>query len=455
MKKEIIYYQVSPSVVAADKESVLEIKCFEQYYGFKDGVKYFVDIMPITIPSTPFSDEYGLLEIGRSSKRLEVIAKNGVLTFSYTFRGEQKWNIRVSAEEATFDNDLYEAYRPCWGPLLEATTQGNSLEVYSLSEDLYALKPYKGDLHIHTYRSDGVEAPETTVANYRKAGYDFIALTDHHIYDTSKIANKVFEGLKTGMVVYDGEEVHSNYMGQVHIVNFDSKSSVNERILNDREAVLKEIEEIKNSKELEACTDKVDIAWRTWVYREIKKTGGLAIFPHPYWKVCNAEHASIEAIEYTFKNHLADAFEVYGGISHRQNNLQALLYQEMREKGYSYPLVASTDSHSSREHGVSYFANAYTIAFAKDAGAVREAVEKGLTVGVQSEPRQEVNIIGSLRLAKYADFLIDNYFPLHDELCNTSGMMMRKYALGDKEKAKKICEMTEEYIKELEDSFFG
>jgi predicted metal-dependent phosphoesterase TrpH len=38
---------------------------------------------------------------------------------------------------------------------------------------------YKGNLHAHTTESDGAMTPAETVALYRDAGYDFLALTDH------------------------------------------------------------------------------------------------------------------------------------------------------------------------------------------------------------------------------------------------------------------------------------
>src|SRR5262245_13998344 len=38
---------------------------------------------------------------------------------------------------------------------------------------------FRGNLHPHSTRSDGALAPETVIAHYRDAGYDFIALTDH------------------------------------------------------------------------------------------------------------------------------------------------------------------------------------------------------------------------------------------------------------------------------------
>lgn len=40
---------------------------------------------------------------------------------------------------------------------------------------------YRGNLHTHSTRSDGRLAPESVVAHYRDAGYDFLALTDHFL----------------------------------------------------------------------------------------------------------------------------------------------------------------------------------------------------------------------------------------------------------------------------------
>jgi predicted metal-dependent phosphoesterase TrpH len=38
---------------------------------------------------------------------------------------------------------------------------------------------YRGNLHCHSTRSDGVRTPEEVVGAYRTAGYDFIGLSDH------------------------------------------------------------------------------------------------------------------------------------------------------------------------------------------------------------------------------------------------------------------------------------
>ena len=44
---------------------------------------------------------------------------------------------------------------------------------------------FKGNLHAHTTRSDGVLSPEQVKDIYRSGGYDFLSFTDHDIYDAS------------------------------------------------------------------------------------------------------------------------------------------------------------------------------------------------------------------------------------------------------------------------------
>ena len=39
---------------------------------------------------------------------------------------------------------------------------------------------YKGNMHCHTYWSDGRAFPDQAIRSYRDAGYDFCAVTDHN-----------------------------------------------------------------------------------------------------------------------------------------------------------------------------------------------------------------------------------------------------------------------------------
>jgi hypothetical protein len=44
---------------------------------------------------------------------------------------------------------------------------------------------YKGNLHLHSTRSDGTLTPVEVIAAYRDKGYDFVALTDHFLPESS------------------------------------------------------------------------------------------------------------------------------------------------------------------------------------------------------------------------------------------------------------------------------
>ncbi|MGL4404586.1 MAG: PHP domain-containing protein, partial [Notoacmeibacter sp.] len=71
---------------------------------------------------------------------------------------------------------------------------------------------YRGNLHTHSNRSDGVLSPEEVCRRYRAEGYDFLALTDHFvgffgypIVDTAASRTNNFTTIL-------GAEVHSGAM---------------------------------------------------------------------------------------------------------------------------------------------------------------------------------------------------------------------------------------------------
>ena len=43
----------------------------------------------------------------------------------------------------------------------------------------------------------------------------------------------------------------------------------------------------------------------------------------------------------------------------------------------------------------------------------------------------EYRIVGEFRLQKYASFLMEHWYPLHDRIAQMDGEIMREYALGD------------------------
>ena len=107
----------------------------------------------------------------------------------------------------------------------------------------------------------------------------------------------------------------------------------------------------------------------------------------------------------------------------------------MRERGLKIPIVGSSDSHGTDPAVL--FGISRTVLFAKDTEfeSIVEAIKGGYSTAVE-RPRGESNrVYGPYRLVKYVRFLLNYYFPGHDELCVEEGRLMREYALGDAEAA--------------------
>jgi hypothetical protein len=71
---------------------------------------------------------------------------------------------------------------------------------------------YRGNLHTHSTRSDGVLPPEEVCRRYRAHGYDFLALTDHFIGRFSYPITDTTSFRDTGFTTILGAEVHSGAM---------------------------------------------------------------------------------------------------------------------------------------------------------------------------------------------------------------------------------------------------
>jgi len=72
------------------------------------------------------------------------VIEGGCLKFSHAFTTEQEYAIRI------LDSDGAEVVVP----------------LYAVKEDLYALRPLKGDLHSHTWYSDGQDGVSMVPADY-------------------------------------------------------------------------------------------------------------------------------------------------------------------------------------------------------------------------------------------------------------------------------------------------
>jgi len=434
MNTALYNYDIWPMVFEKGRETEITVRPLGGHAAFALDLEYYILICPLQ-EGTP--RHYP----GRNNFS-EYYAKpcaDGNLRFSHRFETEQEYYIRISKED---DSSVL-----C------------QLSVYALSPDLAGRCPLRGDFHAHSSRSDGKESPAVVCANYRKQGYDFLPITDHERYYPSLEAMEAYRDIPIDLCIVPGEEVHlpndETHSNDVHIVNFGGEYSVNALVEGDH---TREVGTDKNRRSLAGlCPDAVmspaefhktidkfakalsipegiepyAYAACLWIFNEIRKANGLGIFCHPYW-ISNVYHVPETFTDYLMETRPFDAFEVLGGeLYFEQNGFQTIRYYEDMAKGRRYPIVGASDSHGSTPVNPAWNVGT-TLVFAREneRTSIISAVKEFYSVGIDNMSR-DYRLVGELRLVRYARFLLENYFPLHDELCFEEGRLMKDYVCGD------------------------
>lgn len=401
MKDESRFFTVFPSVVRAGDVTEITITSIQERRRFKKEVCQ-LRVVPKEKLDVPRKETLGVND--KNWNILPVEVKDNKTTFSYLFRDEQEYLLLLMSEKGEC------LYR---------------FSVYALKDDLYETMPYRGDLHMHTTCSDGMGTVAQMLSKYREIGLDFLCITDHHKFYPSVEAQKMLEGVDSGLTVFTGEEVHNMDMGHIHIVNFGGKYSVNELLEAGYDGLMAMLKkEAENEKDLSG-TDALDFVLRKWICEEIRKSGGKAIFPHPYWSVPQY-HSETDFSFYTLKQGIYDIFEIFGGVSIKENQLQEALWQELRMQGVDMPIVGSTDTHDYLK-GTSHFGLYSTLVFAKDENDITDAIMRKNSVAVETIEGEAPHIAGNFRLLKYALFLMEHFYPVYETYTKDLGALMRSY----------------------------
>ncbi len=421
MRHVLSDYAVTPSVVPAGKEVTVTIAPQGENAAFVAGETYRLTITPVEKLCVSYAS------LNREELALTPDA-DGCLRFSYTFYGEQAHMLSIEVPEAyTHSPSPHYAAVPKW-PALRCPT----LCLYSVKEDLLDRTVHKGELHLHSWWSDGHEDCAALVGNLRAAGYDFMAITDHYLMDYSEKAIEVYRNAPDVISLFTGEEVQIP-SSRIHVVGIGSRESVNELFRRRRAEC--EAEEAAIEKELTDLPpeiDKNDFAWRVWIARKIKSVGGMAIFVHPHWLWNNGFFVHDLCAAELLRRGEYDAFEVLnGGNRVISNNMQTALYNNLRAEGVTIPVVGSSDSHSTeKEHGEAP-GECYTLVFSKgrDFQSITQAIRDGYSVAVEYYQGEEApRVYGDYRMVKFALFLLHVYYPVYTELCREQGRQLRRYA---------------------------
>jgi len=427
--KQVLYdYDIFPLVFPVGDPTELTIKPLGIHAAFSGAYRVTVMRVDVGSPKYEFSawnhTDYDLTP-----------DMDGCIRFTYTAEAENELIVRIFKEDKRI----------------------MQCSLYALAEDMACRIPLRGDLHMHTCRSDGREDPSIVCANYRKRGYDFIVVTDHSRYYPSLDAIKAYADTTIPLNILPGEEVH--LPGQsVHIVNAgglfsvngllecmanytDTNGDLNRRRFNEtitppdivsQEQFDQEIEEIKAS--LSDFPENVNKHWYAvclWAYEKIRQADGIGIFAHPYW-LSDMWQIPEAFTMYMLKEHPFDAFEVLGGENYYEHNgfQTAAYYNEYRE-GRIHPIVGSTDSHGSTEHNRNAdICSTIVFAHANERGDILQSIKDRYSVAVDTISK-EYRLVGEHRFQKYACFLMENFYPIHDRQAAVDGEVMRQYYVGD------------------------
>ncbi|MFW6279271.1 MAG: PHP domain-containing protein [Bacillota bacterium] len=397
-RKEARYFAVYPRIVPTGEVSRIYIKSLFAEMSFEDDKKYEVTYKP-----KAFSTER---EKKSSERKFKLKPKNGVLEIEQYFSGEQE-HILIIEEKVE-------------GELIQI----GKFHIYSLQPDLFARRPLKGDLHLHSCRSDGEGSPAYMMALGRKIGFDFIALTDHGQYQPSQEAIKAYEDIDLDLLLVHGEEVHPPDSDN-HLVNFGGNYSVNQLYTREEEKYEKEIREIIDSTDfIPEGVDEYEYASFVWSSEQIKKADGLAIFCHPYWVAGDQFYISEKLTSFLLKKQPFAALEIINGsISLEANQLQVRKYfAHISTDNFSgtMPVVGVSDAHHCD------LGSGYSLVFAesKTREDIIKSIKQNFSLAVENQNGGFPRFYGSDRLVKYAYFLQREVFPEHDKLCFEEGSCM-------------------------------
>ncbi len=288
---------------------------------------------------------------------------------------------------------------------------------------------FKGDLHLHTYYSDGDESPVFMAAKAREAGLDYAAVTDHRVYDSSLEAIREAAKYRFDILLFPGEEV-SYEPGLGHVLSINADESIDKKLgINGEKDNLKSIIdrlhrenalEIEDRELLEGVDSKL-YAYIFGVVNMIRRAGGFAIIAHPYWKSNNVFDMISLTYEQVLKDGYFDAIEIFGDTSFEDKMLSLSRLQAELSSKDGIAIVGNSDAHRAASHTLGKI---WTVAFTEqlDRNSILNAIRNRLTTAcISIGGKRETLVVGPFHLVEYTYFLLREFFPQHDEICRVLG----------------------------------
>ena len=321
-----------------------------------------------------------------------------------------------------------------------------ALQLYSLADDLFAMRPWKGDIHQHSIRCGHAKLePQVIPAYNRRVGFDFMALSEHRKQPPSIEAIKAAEPWKSGLVLFPAEEFHCRF-DALHAVALGHRDSITAYPAKQPAEFKRRVAEEKkrpiyrkyhlNARELEQA------AIATVLFAVAREYGAVFIaYSHPVGLIGQQgiEDPTQNYRSYMIDNADYDALEMnsditpFNGKTKRADRMMlmtSLWVEANHRKGRIIPVVGVDDNHN---QAAEWFGNAYTVFFAPKCSLADfvDAVKNLRTLAVRHPDAPTYMCFGPSRLMKFEQFLGKYYWPEHDKLCRKQGELLLKRAAGD------------------------
>jgi hypothetical protein len=186
----------------------------------------------------------------------------------------------------------------------------------------------KGGLNCHTTRSDGHGSPEAVIRLHAEMGYDFLAITDHRIYNYQNYAPE------TGLTILPGMEMDRGITSGAgmcfHTVAIGPAREDGNGFLQDQRF---ESGEVADQYAFQSLLD------------ELHANGNMTIYCHPDWSCTPAR--AYERMRGNF------AMEIWNSGCAIENDMDtnALGWDELLVGGSRIFGVATDDGHAMSHHG--------------------------------------------------------------------------------------------------------
>ena len=320
--------------------------------------------------------------------------------------------------------------------------------LYRLKPDLFKLRPWKGDIHQHSVRCGHAKLePKVIPAYNRLVGMDFMALSEHWRQAPSVEAIEAAKPWKCGLVLFTGEEFHTNNAFALHSVAVGHSFGINAwQKAHPEEFERRVDEELKKPVYRQYGMEpglQRHAAMSMVLYRIAREQGAKVIaYSHPTGMIpgINVEAPSQSFRFFMLDNADYDALELpnidTGSFHPRVDSIDRLMLMNahvmelIHRRGKLIPMVAASDCHDQRKK---WFGSAVTVFFAEkcDVDSFAAAVKDRRTLALRDARKHTYLIFGASRLIKFQQFLEKCYWPEHDRLCRRQGELLLRLVTED------------------------